>query len=179
MRLDQRVEQLFVVMNNILEQYSECSESAHNHKVHTYQVIPLSSKLGALEWLPDVQTLRQCLEQHSLFRDEMNKASSMYSSYINKHQDKRKGSKKSILDQYSSLLRNPSGEEVEHEMKRLYEATNTPYLQEFMTNLAMSAEAYITLRAEFSNSLASLSICSYILGIGDRHSDNFLIDMKT
>ena len=41
--------------------------------------------------------------------------------------------------------------------------------------LANGPEAFLTLRKVFSESLATLNICSYVLGIGDRHLDNFLL----
>ncbi|KAJ1339571.1 hypothetical protein BSLG_005818 [Batrachochytrium salamandrivorans] len=48
----------------------------------------------------------------------------------------------------------------------------------FIQNLAASAEAYILIRSGFAKSWASLSIASYIMGIGDRHTENFLVDLK-
>lgn len=55
---------------------------------------------------------------------------------------------------------------------------STPFLRNYFYRLASSPEAFLVLRSEFSRSLACLSICSYILGIGDRHTDNFLIDQS-
>jgi hypothetical protein len=40
-------------------------------------------------------------------------------------------------------------------------------------------ESYITVRSRFSSSLAVLTICGYVLGIGDRHLENFLVHEKT
>ncbi|XJO77167.1 hypothetical protein BDV3_001782 [Batrachochytrium dendrobatidis] len=54
-----------------------------------------------------------------------------------------------------------------------------PFLKLFIQNLAASAEAYILIRSGFAKSWASLSIASYIMGIGDRHTENFLVDLKS
>ncbi len=35
------------------------------------------------------------------------------------------------------------------------------------------------LRGGFARSLATLNACTYVLGIGDRHLDNFLLDTTT
>ena len=37
----------------------------------------------------------------------------------------------------------------------------------------------LRLRGGFARSLATLNACSYVLGIGDRHLDNFLLDTTT
>ena len=46
-------------------------------------------------------------------------------------------------------------------------------------NLSTCPEAFLTLRAQFVKTHATLSICQYILGIGDRHLSNFLVDLDT
>ena len=46
-------------------------------------------------------------------------------------------------------------------------------------NLSTCPEAFLTLRAQFVKTHATLSVCQYILGIGDRHLSNFLVDKDT
>ena len=45
--------------------------------------------------------------------------------------------------------------------------------------LASSPEAFLTLRSHFIQTLASMSMCQYVLGIGDRHLSNFMLDMES
>lgn len=51
-------------------------------------------------------------------------------------------------------------------------------LRDSIYALAASPEAFLTIRQDFAYSLAAICICGYILGIGDRHLENFLIDRK-
>ena len=45
--------------------------------------------------------------------------------------------------------------------------------------LAPGPETFLTFRGELSRSLAVWSMAGYVLGIGDRHLDNFLLDTRS
>ena len=53
------------------------------------------------------------------------------------------------------------------------------YYRRAFTQLSVSPEAFLTLRSHFASSHACVCICQYILGIGDRHLSNFMVDMET
>ncbi|CAN0062863.1 unnamed protein product, partial [Hapterophycus canaliculatus] len=57
--------------------------------------------------------------------------------------------------------------------------TPTDTLRQHLLAMAPSPEAFLTCRRGFARSLATLNACSYVLGIGDRHLDNFLLDTST
>ena len=40
----------------------------------------------------------------------------------------------------------------------------------------MTSQAFITIKNQFVKSMAVFSIASYLIGIGDRHLENFLVD---
>ena len=44
--------------------------------------------------------------------------------------------------------------------------------------LAVSPEAFLTLRSHFVQTLATVSVCQYVPGIGDRHLSNFMVDLE-
>lgn len=49
-------------------------------------------------------------------------------------------------------------------------------VKNFITRTAKSVDHYIAVRSMFAKSLAALSIAAYVLGIGDRHPENILVD---
>lgn len=46
-------------------------------------------------------------------------------------------------------------------------------------SLASTTESFILLRSNFVKTLATINISQYILGIGDRHLSNFMVDLDT
>lgn len=48
-RLDQRIEELFDIMNKILKDESECSKKQLS--IHRFEVIPIKKMMGIFEWI--------------------------------------------------------------------------------------------------------------------------------
>jgi DNA-dependent protein kinase catalytic subunit len=49
-------------------------------------------------------------------------------------------------------------------------------LRNGLENLCLNSAAFLTIKNQFIKSLATFSIASYLIGIGDRHLENYLID---
>ena len=61
MRLDQRIEQLFSVMNTIFIKDKSCLE--RELRINTFEVIPVSKRLGMVEWVNNTVPLRELIEK--------------------------------------------------------------------------------------------------------------------
>ncbi|CAM9666394.1 unnamed protein product, partial [Sphacelaria rigidula] len=68
---------------------------------------------------------------------------------------------------------------VEANFEERRAAMPSDVLRRHLLAMAPSPEAFLTCRGGFARSLATLSACCYIMGIGDRHLDNFLLDTTT
>jgi phosphatidylinositol kinase/protein kinase (PI-3 family) len=51
------------------------------------------------------------------------------------------------------------------------------YRRSFM-QLSSSPEAFLMLRSHFARTYGCMSICQYVLGIGDRHLSNMMVDLE-
>ncbi|KAJ3051099.1 hypothetical protein HK097_007924 [Rhizophlyctis rosea] len=189
LRLDQRVEQLFDVMNSAMATNGYLSQNKITLK--TYKVVPMSTSLGILEWVNNTKPLRVCMSDVKGYAEDYGLAQGGYDDFV------RRGSKgkKSLGDAPRCALADKwnleitvlvygqlfaySREEVANQMSRYYAQMTKSYLRIFLQELATSPEAFLTIRKEFARSFGALNIASYILGIGDRHLENFLVDLKS
>lgn len=73
---------------------------------------------------------------------------------------------------YDTATRKDAVKELESEHAMVPEGL----MRRAILDMSFSPEAFICIRHEFARSLSALSITSYILGIGDRHMDNFLLN---
>jgi DNA-dependent protein kinase catalytic subunit len=83
-----------------------------------------------------------------------------------------------LADVYSQMIQNASAKETTAKFKKLEECIRPDLLAKSIFSFSSSPEAFITIRSRCASSLGVLSVCLYILGIGDRHLENYLVDMS-
>ncbi|XP_065898419.1 DNA-dependent protein kinase catalytic subunit-like isoform X2 [Dysidea avara] len=167
LRLDQRIEQLFTVMNSILLSDSACGQRGLSLK--TYQVIPMTPRLGVIEWVNNTKPLKDFLV-NAMTAAELK-------SYSNAPKLQNEWLKKYGF--YKDMYKKVNREETEKEYKKKVACFPWNLLRRAFVQLSASPEAFLVLRSHFTKTYASLCVCQYILGIGDRHLSNFMIDLTT
>ncbi|KAJ3122062.1 hypothetical protein HK101_006638, partial [Irineochytrium annulatum] len=135
----------------------------------------MSISLGIIEWVNDTKPLKACLEDSPTYKEQSDGARTSYTTFVSSI---GKGSHVSGSG-YEPLLEKAPRDKVVKKMEELWMKMSTAHLKVFFLRLAASPDTFVTLRTDFANSLAALNICSYLLGIGDRHLDNFLIDLTS
>ena len=60
LRGDQRIEQLFGIMNEIFSSDPACR--SRRLKMVTYEIVPLTDSLGLLEWVPNAEPLKEFMQ---------------------------------------------------------------------------------------------------------------------
>ncbi|KAK2527806.1 Prkdc [Columba livia] len=177
LRQDQRIEQLFDVMNIILSQDAMCSQ--RNMQLKTYQVIPVTTRLGLIKWLENTCTLKEFLKNSMSEEEDVNYNSqkgprATYSEWLYKMSGKAQG-----ISRYHVMYRNASRTETVMSFKSRESSVPEDLLRRAFVKMSTSPEAFLSLRSHFASSHALMSISHWILGIGDRHLSNFMINKET
>jgi DNA-dependent protein kinase catalytic subunit len=76
---------------------------------------------------------------------------------------------------YNSKVASPSSQDTTTNFRSAQEKIPGDLLRRQYLAMGADPQDFVYLRDSFSKSLAVFNTCSYILGIGDRHLDNFLV----
>ena len=203
-RLDERIQALFGVMNKVLAEDATCAR--RNLGVVRYAVVPMTPLLGVLEWVQNTKPVRGMIQDY-LWKIQQERGAG--GSSRGRSRSRGKGGQKKVILAWRKaedafrvgLLQGLSQKKDERPnwAKVVYphvfqtqsaSAVTTRYasaarqipwdaLRNSVLELAASPEAMLAVRSQLITSMAVSSICSYVIGIGDRHLDNFLLDLTT
>eukprot|EP01029_Cantina_marsupialis_P018394 TRINITY_DN422070_c0_g1_i1.p1 TRINITY_DN422070_c0_g1~~TRINITY_DN422070_c0_g1_i1.p1 ORF type:complete len:2040 (-),score=648.42 TRINITY_DN422070_c0_g1_i1:182-6301(-) len=159
LRQDERVMQLFSLVNSLLAIDGETCQK--DLGIQRYAVIPLSHNAGIVGWIPNSDTL------HALIRE-----------YREQHQVVMNIEMRLIMQQspdFDKLTLMQKVEVFEHALRN----THGDDLQNVLWLKAPNAQVWLERRTNFTRSLATMSMVGHILGLGDRHLSNMMLDRET
>lgn len=156
LRQDERVMQLFGLVNTLL--LNDPDTFRRNLTIQRYAVIPLSTNSGLIGWVPHCDTL------HTLIRDYREK-------------------KKTVLNiEHRLMLRMAPDYDHLNLMQKVevfeyaLEKSTGDDLSKLLWLKSPSSEVWFDRRTNYTRSLAVMSMVGYILGLGDRHPSNLMLD---
>ncbi|XP_071054665.1 serine/threonine-protein kinase mTOR-like [Onthophagus taurus] len=156
LRQDERVIQIFGLVNTLLLKDPDTVRC--NLTIQRYAVIPLSTNSGLIGWVPHCDTL------HTLIKDYREK-------------------KKILLNiEHRIVLR--MAPDYDHltviqkveAFEQALEHTHGDDLARLLWLKSPSSEVWFDRRTNCTRSLAVMSMVGYILGLGDRHPSNLMLD---
>ncbi|THC91833.1 hypothetical protein EYZ11_008703 [Aspergillus tanneri] len=158
-RQDERVMQLFGLVNTLLDNDSECFK--RHLSVQRFPAIPLSQNSGLLGWVSNNDTLHALIKEYResrriLLNIEHRIMLQMAPDYDNLTLMQK-------VEVFGYAMDNTTG-------KDLYRVL---WLK------SKSSEAWLERRTNYTRSLGVMSMVGYILGLGDRHPSNLLLDRVT
>jgi len=155
LRQDERVMQLFGLVNTLLVNDRECSQ--RDLQIVRYAVMPLSPNSGLIEWVPDCDTL------HALVRDYRDSRKIL----LNIEQRLMLA----MAPDYDNLQLMGKVEVFQHALAN----TTGQDLNKVLWLKSNNAEDWLDRRTNYTRSLALMSMVGYIMGLGDRHPSNLML----
>ncbi|UMM14072.1 hypothetical protein L5515_002037 [Caenorhabditis briggsae] len=159
-RQDERVMQLFGLVNTLLANNSETCR--RNLTIQRYSIVALSKDSGLIGWVPNCDTL------HTLVKEYREKKAKIPLSIEHKTlqkltQDTERLTTMQKLQCFESALAATQGED----------------LRQVLWLKSPSSEVWFDRRTNYTRSVACMSMVGYILGLGDRHPSNLMLDRLT
>ena len=159
LRQDERVMQFLTLVNDLL--INNVSIDTASLKIRTFNVLPISVNTGLISWLNDCETLSQSIRSYrELFNIFVDSERRLVNSYFHNYDILSKIRKVEI---YRFVCENTRAEDL----KKLLWLKST------------SAEFWLIHRTNYIRSLAVMSMVGYILGLGDRHLSNLMLENTT
>ena len=180
LRKDARVQDLNNVINRLLMHNvgSRKNASRQRRRLHlrTFSVVCLKEDCGMLEWVPNTDSFR-------------NLVSSSYNPQADPHSIRRRGRR---IANFSDVSLRTSFEKCQNlyfKNGSLVRAAETfretclkqypPLLYWWFVKEFLDPHAWFEARTAFTLSAAAWSAVGHVIGLGDRHSENILVDTKS
>lgn len=196
LRNDERVVSLLALMNAVASDSSQSrsyadavasSESA-TLVVKVYAVVPMTVRVGLIEWVQNTLPLRLAIEQEMLRDSSFREGNaSAISSENNKEAVSLDGLVAVPLSKwmpshdsasYHAMYKTRKSALARKTFEEFLTKIPVDFLRRKLIRMSGSASEFLTMRTEYALSLAASSAFGYILGLGDRHLENILLDTK-
>eukprot|EP01061_Rhynchopus_euleeides_P023007 TRINITY_DN3749_c0_g1_i1.p1 TRINITY_DN3749_c0_g1~~TRINITY_DN3749_c0_g1_i1.p1 ORF type:complete len:1300 (+),score=503.39 TRINITY_DN3749_c0_g1_i1:349-3900(+) len=160
LRQDERVMQLFSLINQLLTEDRTTAKDLSC--IELYPVIPLASSAGLIGWLCQAETLYALVKDyrraHSI---SITQEKSLIPSIV--------GNAPNAYDRLSLYQKVDVFEQV-------LESTKGDDLSRVLWLQSRSSEAWLSCRTTYTRSLAVMSMVGFLMGLGDRHPSNLMLD---
>lgn len=155
LRQDERVMQLFGLVNTLLENSRKTSEK--DLSIQRYSVIPLSPNSGLIGWVPNCDTLHHLIREYRDARKiTLNQEHRLMLSFAPDYDHLPLISK---VEVFEYALQNTEGND----------------LARVLWLKSRTSEVWLYRRTNYTRSLAVMSMVGYLLGLGDRHPSNLML----
>ncbi len=159
---DERLEQLFSSINQMLSADIKCSQ--RRLKLETYAVLPVSKRAGILEWVNDTRPM-------SAYIDGKSSVATAFQEYRAMHG----AGGWNLYEKSFKAGHADNSESFDRKFSVVAEKVPSDLMRQGLLAQQSSAQAHYMLRSNFATSLSAMNASHYVLGIGDRHNSNTLV----
>ena len=158
LRLDERLMQFFKLINSIVKKET----SNHEQLIQTMSVIPLSMYHGLVQWVKGTDTLKDIVAQMRALHNQSEALEYEVANQLYKYD-------------MNDLLPSQRMQII----LKIFKTVPDTDIANFLWLKADNADIWVKQTNTFAVSAAVMSIVGYIIGLGDRHPSNLLIDKFT
>ena len=157
LRQDAIMEQVFEEVSKMLQKHKDTRQ--RDLKVRVYKVIPLSTRSGIIEFVPNSLPIGEFLKP----------------AHLRYHPQDYKDSKA------RDMIRTVEKNSLETRLKEYRKVCDRmhPVLRHFFTERFHDPDEWFAKRTSYTRTTASVSMLGHVLGLGDRHCQNILLDERT
>uniref|UniRef100_T1JZU2 Serine/threonine-protein kinase ATR n=2 Tax=Tetranychus urticae TaxID=32264 RepID=T1JZU2_TETUR len=159
LRKDARTMELNNLINRLLKRDPETRKRGLH--IRTYTVVPLDNDCGLIEWVKNLQSLRESIQIAKAFR---------YPNQV--YPDNKEILQIIPMD----FTKKASADEIVKRFAIIVQKHSPTVLGEWFIQTFPDPTSWYMARLAFTRSAAVMSIVGYIIGLGDRHPENFLLD---
>ncbi|KAI8609347.1 hypothetical protein BC830DRAFT_1151012 [Chytriomyces sp. MP71] len=159
LRQDERVMQLMQLINTLLLRDSETFK--RRLSIERYAVVPLSPNSGLIGWVPNCDTIHGFITDHRKSRNI--KEDLEYRLMLNLSPNYDNLPLLHKVDVFQQALAQTSGQD----------------LSRVLWQKSRNSEQWLERRNVFGQSLAVMSMVGYVMGLGDRHPKNLMMEKTT
>lgn len=160
LRQDERVMQVFGLMNKLFAK-SDRRTLLHGVGMTTFAVVALSANAGLIEWVPNCDTMHALVKS---YRDTRKIVANIEQRVMVRCvQEPERLTLLQKVDLFEYMLHNTSGAD----------------LQRILWLKSRNSEMWLDRRTTYARSLATTSMTGYLLGLGDRHPSNLMIERSS
>ncbi|GLC72232.1 hypothetical protein PLESTF_001221800 [Pleodorina starrii] len=182
-RLDERIQQLFDVMNGLAIHDAACAR--RSLRVSVYDVVPLSPSVGLLQFVPGTKPLQGCLVDSPERSEQEAQAIDQYASFIRAasappgQPPPPPDTLPTPRDYWSMYMRADATSTVRN-FKQVASCLPAGLLRAgLLRSSGHSPELFLTRRSALTASLTAGCVAGYLAGVGDRHTSNVLMQPAT
>ncbi|KAF9122997.1 serine/threonine-protein kinase M1 [Mortierella sp. 14UC] len=151
LRKDAKVMEFNSLVNSLLQKNREANR--RDLYVRTYAVVPLNEDYGLIEWVHNTVPYRQLIHKLYKLNNHTSPANAEVKRYLD-HEDHVRLFVKELLPKFP------------------------PVFYQWFKEIAPEPTAWFATRLRFTRTAAVMSMAGYIVGLGDRHGENLLLDER-
>jgi len=157
------MEQVFDLVNAVL--YRDRETRRRNLSIRGYKVIPLAPQAGVLEFVGNTIPLSHWLTRAHIKYNKGDISPQEFYGKMSKTREENKTSP-SLTKKLAALFLS---------LRERFK----PVMRHFFTEKHKTPMSWFAMRLNYTRSVATTSIVGHVLGLGDRHTSNILLDSST